>query len=416
MIEFERFTLANGLRVLVHIDTSTPMVAMNIVYDVGARDEKADKTGFAHLFEHLMFGGSKNIPDFDKPLQMAGGQSNAFTSNDITNYYDTLPLQNLETAFWLESDRMNELAFTPKSLEVQRNVVIEEFKQRYLNQPYGDIWLLLRPLAYMVHPYQWATIGKEISHIENATMDDVKAFFYKHYSPQNAVLCVSGNVDTSYISELAEKWFGKIEPREKYVRNLPKEPVQKEFRKLTVERDVPNDQLVLAYKMVNRLHPDYYVTDLISDILSRGQSSRLYKNLVMENPKFSDINAYISGSVEEGLFIVSGKPAEGVSLDEAFALIQVELKGLITEKIKESELEKVKNKIESTHTFSEMSILNKAMSLCFFELMGDAGLLNEEVNKYRSVTAEQIQRVAANLFKEENCSALYYSALSKDKK
>jgi zinc protease len=295
MITFHKFTLANGLRVIVHQDPSTPIAAFNLVYDVGARDEREEQTGFAHLFEHLMFGGSKNIPDFDKPLQMAGGQSNAFTSNDITNYYNTLPLQNLETAFWLESDRMNELAFTEKSLEVQRSVVIEEFKQRYLNQPYGDLWLLLRPLAYEVHPYKWATIGKEISHIENATMDDVKSFFYKHYGPQNAVLCIAGDVQLDEIKSLTEKYFGTIEKRPKYERNLPVEPIQTSFRKLEVHRPVPNDQLVLAFKMEGRMHPDYYVADLISDILSRGQSSRLYKKLIIDNPKFIDINAYISG-------------------------------------------------------------------------------------------------------------------------
>jgi zinc protease len=415
MIEFEKFTLANGLRVLVHKDVSTPIVAMNIVYDVGARDEHADKTGFAHLFEHLMFGGSKNISDFDKPLQMAGGQSNAFTSNDITNYYDTLPLQNLETAFWLESDRMNELAFTDKSLEVQRNVVIEEFKQRYLNQPYGDVWMLLRPLAYQVHPYQWATIGKEISHIEKATMDDVKAFFYKHYGPQNAIMCIAGNVDLNEVHQLTKKWFAGIAARQKHTRELPKEPEQKELRKLEVERDVPNDQLVLAFKMEKRLHPDYYVADLISDLLSRGQSSRLYKNLVIKNPKFTDINAYITGNIEEGLFVVSGKPIDDVSLEEAYSLIRSQLEAMANELMDAKELEKVKNKIESTHTFSEMSILNKAMSLCFYELLGDAHLINQEVDKYRSVTAENIQLLSKQLFREENCSALYYRA-SKTKK
>jgi zinc protease len=415
MIEFERFTLANGLRVLVHRDISTPMVAVNILYDVGARDEQADKTGFAHLFEHLMFGGSKHIPDFDKPLQMAGGQSNAFTSNDITNYYDTLPVQNIETAFWLESDRMNELAFTDKSLEVQRSVVIEEFKQRYLNQPYGDIWLLLRPLAYKAHPYQWATIGKEISHIEKATMEDVKSFFYKHYSPQNAVMCVAGNVELDEIKRLSEKWFGGIEARRKYVRSLPEEPLQNEFRKLEVERDVPNDQLILAFKMEKRMHPEYYVADLISDILSRGQSSRLYKKLVMENPLFVDINAYVTGSIDEGLFIVSGKPAEGVSLEEAYSYVRQELNLLASDEIGEKELDKVKNKIESTQTFGEMSVLNKAMSLCFFELLGDANFINQEVENYRSISNEDIQKLARKLFREENCSALFYRAIQNNK-
>lgn len=413
MISFNKFKLDNGLTVIHHKDDSTPIVAFNILYDVGARDEDENRTGFAHLFEHLMFGGSVNIENFDTPLQMAGGQSNAFTSNDITNYYSTLPRENLETAFWLDSDRLNQLAFTPKSLEVQRSVVIEEFKQRYLNQPYGDVWLLLRPLAYQVHPYKWATIGKEIKHIEDATMEDVKAFFYKHYGPQNAILCVAGDLDLELVKSLSEKWFGGIDARIKYERLLPEEPRQEEYRELTVERDVPNDALYMAFHMPDRLSKDYYVADLISDVLSRGHSARLYKEYVMENPKFNDIHAYVSGNIEKGLFVFSGNPAEGVSLAEAQSLIWEAIDRIKTELVSERELEKVKNKVESSTVFGEMSALNKAMSLCFYELIGDAGKINMEVDNYLCITQEDVQRVALEMFRKENCSVLNYKAKKK---
>ncbi len=410
MITFDKFTLNNGLRVIVHEDKSTPIVAVNLVYDVGARDEQPDKTGFAHLFEHLMFGGSKNIENFDGPLQHAGGQNNAFTSNDITNYYCTLPVQNIETALWLESDRLESLAFTPKSLEVQRSVVIEEFKQRYLNQPYGDVWLLLRPLAYKKHPYKWATIGKEIKHIEDATMEDVKAFFYKHYGPQNVVMSIAGDISPSKAKALVEKWFGTIDKREKYNRELPKEPPQTELRTLTVERDVPSDAIYIAFKMGNRMNQSYYVADVISDILSRGESSRLYKKLIKEQPSFTDINAYITGSLDEGLFIISGKPKDGVSLEQAYELIKTELSLLQTEKCAEEELTMVKNKIESTTVFSEMSVLNKAMGLGYYELLGDANWINNEEKKYHKITADDILKEAQSLFKETNCSVLFYKS------
>lgn len=408
MIKFNRFELSNGLRVIHHQDESTPLAAFNLIYDVGARDESPERTGFAHLFEHLMFGGSKHIPNFDEPLQKAGGQSNAFTSNDITNYYCTLPKENLETAFWLESDRMLELAFTPKSLEVQRNVVIEEFKQRYLNQPYGDVWLLLRPLAYKKHPYQWATIGKEIEHIADATMEEVKAFFYKHYSPQNGVLCIAGDIPLNEVKELSEKYFGEIPAREKYIRDLPKEPAQDEFREISVERDVPADAIYMAFHMCSRTDDDYHGTDLISDVLSRGKSSRLFKGLILDNPKFNEISAYVSGSFDEGLFVVTGKPAEGVSLKEAQDLIWEYLEDLKVEPVSKRELEKVQNKVESSNVFGEMSVLNKAMSLCFYELISDAEDINREVEKYKKVTQEDLQRIAKSIFRKENCSVLNY--------
>lgn len=410
MIKFDRFTLDNGLKVIVHQDKSTPLVTINILYNVGARDENPEKTGFAHLFEHLMFGGSVNIPNFDEPLQRVGGENNAFTSNDITNYYLTVPKFNIETGFWLESDRMLSLAFTDKSLEVQRSVVIEEFKQRYLNQPYGDVWLLLRPLAFKKHPYQWPTIGKEISHIEDATMDDVKAFFRKYYAPNNAILVVAGDVQTDEIKSLTEKWFGAIPKGEKVEKNFPVEPRQTLPRTLTVERDVPLDAIYKAYHMSAKTDQKYFATDLLSDILSRGNSARLYRELVKNKKLFSEINAYMSGDIDPGLFIVSGKITEGVSMAEAEMAIRDELDKIKLELVSENELQKVKNKVESTLQFSEMSVLNKAMNLAYAELLGDAELANKEVENYLKVTSQDILNLSNEILDENNCSTLYYLA------
>lgn len=413
MIGFNKFTLDNGLKVIFHEDRSTPLVCVNILYDVGARDEDSEKTGFAHLFEHLMFGGSLNIPSFDEPLQRVGGENNAFTNNDITNYYITLPAENLETGFWLESDRMLQLGFSDKSLEVQRSVVIEEFRQRYLNQPYGDVWLLLRPLAYRVHPYQWPTIGKDIKHIENATMDDVKAFFYSHYAPNNAIMVVAGNTDLETVKKLSEKWFGDIEKRRIGTRAIQEEPKQEEKRTLTVERNVPVDSIYKVFHMVARNDPQFHTTDLISDILSNGRSSRFYNNLVKGKKLFSEVNAYVSGDIDAGLLVVSGKLAAGVTFDVAEAAIDEELKKLTTELVAEDELQKVKNKVESVHVFGETNVLNKAMNLAYFELLGDASLINMEVERYAKVTAEDIREVSSSLFVENNSSVLYYKALKK---
>ncbi|KQM76881.1 peptidase M16 [Pedobacter sp. Leaf216] len=408
MVDFNRFTLANGLKVLVHEDATTPMAVLNILYDVGARDEDPEKTGFAHLFEHLMFGGSVNIPNYDEPLQRVGGENNAFTSNDITNYYITLPAENIETAFWLESDRMLSLAFSEKSLDTQRNVVSEEFKQRYLNQPYGDVWLKLRPLAYKKHSYRWATIGKELSHIENATMDDVKSFFKKHYTPQNAILVVGGNVKTEDVKKLAEKWFEPIPAGDKYNRDLIQEEPQTEARHETVKANVPLNAIYMAFKMPGRLNQDYYAFDLLSDILSRGQSSRLYNSLLKEQQLFSDINAYISSSLDPGLFIVEGKLIEGVSVETAEKAIWTELNKLKTELVTDIELTKVKNKVESVLVFSEMSLLDKAMNLAYYELLGDAALLNNETAEFLNVNAEDIKRISNETFSPNSSSTLYY--------
>ncbi len=409
MIQFEKFKLKNNLTVIVHQDKSTPMACINIIYDVGARDEDENKTGFAHLFEHLMFGGSVNIPNYDEPLQIVGGENNAFTTNDITNYYCTVPANNLETAFWLESDRMLSLAFTEKSLEVQRSVVIEEFKQRYLNQPYGDVWLLLRPLIYTQHPYKWATIGKEISHIENATMDDVKAFFKKHYCPSNAIMVVAGNVDVEQVKQLSEKWFESIPAGEKPKRNLPVEPKQTEYKSLTVEReDIPISSIYRAYHMCARNDAEYHTVDVLSDILSRGNSSRLYKNLIKDKQLFSDINAYVMGDFDKGLFVISGKVNDGVSIEQAEAGIDAEIQKMQQELISVEELQKCKNKVESTVTYSETDVLNKATNLAISELLGDANLINLEIENYQKVTAEQVQQQANEILRKENCSTLFY--------
>ena len=410
MINFERFVLDNGLKVIVHQDKSTPIVAFNLLYDVGARDEDPSRTGFAHLFEHLMFGGSVNIADYDEVVEKSGGQNNAFTSNDITNYYITLPKDNLEQAFRLESDRMLSLAFTTKSLEVQRQVVIEEFKQNYLNQPYGDVHLLLRPLAYKKHPYQWATIGKEVSHIEEATMEEVKAFFYKHYAPNNAILVVAGDVELEEVKRLSEKWFAPIERRDVHKRNLPKEPRQEQARSLTVEREVPVDIIYKAFHMCARKDPNYFATDLISDVLSRGNSSRLYKSLVKEQKLFTDIDAFIGGDLDEGLFYFGGKLADGVTMEQAEAGIDAETEKLKTILVSQEELTKVKNKVISAHMFSELNVLNKAMNLATSELIGDANLVNKQLELYDAVNPNLIREIAKDLFRQENSNTLYYHA------
>lgn len=413
MIQYQKFTLANGLRVIVHEDKNTPMVAFNVLYNVGARDEDADHTGFAHLFEHLMFGGSENIPVYDAPLQMAGGENNAYTTNDITNYYIQLPAENIETAFWLESDRMKGLAFSPKSLEVQRKVVCEEFKEHYINKPYGDAWKHLRKLAYHHHPYQWMTIGKELKHIEDATLEDVKSFFYKHYRPQEAVLCVAGNISVEKVKSLAEEWFGDIPMGAPYERNLPQEPVQTEPHFETVEADVPLDALYKAWHIQGRLHPDYYAADLITEIMGNGLASRLHQRLVKEQKLFSHIHCYHTGSLDPGLLVIEGKLVIGRSLEEADAAIEKELETLMTDGVSDIELEKAKNKIESMIVFEDMNLLSRANNLAFYELLGDAALMNTEWERYNAVSTTQLIAVAKDVFKKENSSTLFYKKSGK---
>lgn len=408
MIEFSRFVLENGLRVVVHEDPSTPMAVVNVLYDVGSRDELPEKTGFAHLFEHLMFGGSANIPDFDVPIQMAGGENNAFTNSDITNFYNLLPAQNLEVAFWLESDRMLSLNFDTTVLETQRKVVLEEFKETCLNKPYGDVWHHLCSLVYQVHPYRWPTIGVVPKHIEDVTMDDVEHFYSSYYAPNNAILIVAGNVTEAQVRDLANKWFTNIPKGTIPERNLPEEPVQEAFRSIDMKADVPIDAFYMAFRMPERLHKDYYTIDLISDILCSGNSSRLYRRLLREQKLFSHIDCYITGSVDPGLFMVEGKPANGVDIAKAEAAIWGELEQICTELLSDKELEKIKNKVESNLIFSESSILNKAINLAFFEVLGDVGRINEEAKMYENISAEDIQRIAQGLLQRDNCSILYY--------
>jgi predicted Zn-dependent peptidase len=408
MIGYDRFVLDNGLRVLVHEDHSTPMAVVNIMYDVGSKDEDPNKTGFAHLFEHLMFGGSINIEDYDEPLQRAGGENNAYTTNDLTNYYCQLPAQNIETAFWLESDRMLSLAFSEKSLEVQRKVVCEEFKEHYINKPYGDAWHKMRELAYEVHPYRWMTIGKELSHVEDARIEDVKQFFFKHYTPANAILVVAGNVKAADIRPLAQKWFGGIPGGEKYMRNIPVEPKQTKARLLEVYEDVPLDALYKTWHIDSRLEKGYYIADLISEVLGGGTSSRLYQSLVKEQKLFSNIECYHFGSVERGLFTIEGKLVKGVKMQDAENAINEIVASMQSEKITEAELEKVKNKTESVIAFEDMSVMNRANSLAFYELLGDADLMNKELSKYQSITAEDILDYSKVIFDTNNSNTLHY--------
>ena len=409
-MKINKYTLPNGLRLVHCLDTSTQMVALNVLYDVGARDEHPEHTGFTHLFEHLMFGGSMHIPDYDGPLQMAGGESNAWTNNDITNYWLTLPKQNAELGFWLESDRMLSLEFSPKSLEVQRSVVMEEFKQRCLNQPYGDVSHFLRPLAYRVHPYQWPTIGKDLSHIAEATMEQVKAFFFRYYAPNNAILVVAGNISWEDTLSLTEKWFASIPRREVPTRALPQEPEQTAMRRLEVERDVPVDALYMAFHMDARDGKNFYACDILTDLLSNGQSSRLNQHLVQERKIFSNIDAYISASRDAGLLYVSGKPAKGISLKQAEEAVWEQLQILSEELVGEHELEKVKNKFESTQIFNNLSYLNVATNLAWYELIGKAEDIDTEVDRYRAVTTEQLRTVASQVFSKPNASILYYKA------
>ncbi len=408
MVRFERFQLANGLKVLVHPDTSTPMAVVNVLYDVGARDEDPERTGFAHLFEHLMFGGSVNIPDYDEPLQVAGGENNAYTTNDLTNYYLQLPADNLETAFWLESDRMLSLAFSKKSLDVQRKVVCEEFREHYINKPYGDVWHLMRQLAYTTHPYRWMTIGQELSHIENARLEDVKNFFFKHYTPCNAILVVAGNVTVEQVQLLAEKWFGDIPAGERYLRQLPQEPEQTSERRLTVHRNVPMDAIYKTWHMCSRLDDKYYATDLLSDILGGGASSRLYQSLVKEQQLFAAINCYHFGSLDAGLFTIEGQLVKGVDIQKAEAAIEAELDKVRNSLIDERELQKVQNKTESVMAFEDMSVMNRAGSLAYYELLGDGELMNTEFSKYRAVTTAQIHQLANEILTPANSNTLWY--------
>ena len=414
MIYFNRFSLENGLKVLVHEDNSSPLVAMNILYDVGSKDEEPEMTGLAHLFEHLMFGGSVNIPDFDKPLQMVGGENNAFTNNDITNYYLTVPAENIETAFWLESDRMLGLNFSQKNLDIQKNVVIEEFNQRYLNQPYGDAILKLRPLAYKVHPYRWPAIGMDINHVAGVSLENIQEFFYSHYAPNNAIIAISGKITLDDAAKLTTRWFGPIPFRKVTRRKLPAEPIQDEKRNITIEKDVPSDALYKVWHIGPRNNSDFHTLDLITDLLAGGKSGRLHTKLVRDKKMFSEINAYITSDIDPGLVILQGKLMKGIDIQNADEAVNEVVSRLQENNNLEDEMEKVMNKFESSTVFSNTSILNKAVSLAYYELLGNPDLINQEVDTYRSVTSDMVFEAAKKYFRPSNCSTLYYKSAGEE--
>lgn len=407
MISFEKYVLDNGLRVILHQDTSSPMAVVNVAYDVGSRDEEVEKTGFAHLFEHLMFGGSANIPDFDTPIQMAGGENNAFTNSDMTNFYNILPAQNIETALWLESDRMMKLDFSPKSLATQQKVVIEEFKETCLNQPYGDMWHHLSDMAYKEHSYRWPTIGLVPEHIEDAKLEDVEAFFYRYYRPNNAVLVVAGNIQINDIKSQISKYFDNIPSGVALKRALPVEPKQTAIRSKTIESAVPLPSIIMAFNMCDRLNDDYYAIDLLSDILANGRSSRFFVNIYKQSI-CSTIDAFISGTFDPGLFVVEARPMPGVSIDQAREVIWKELNEVKTNGVLVDELEKIRNKTESSLVYSEVTVLHKAMNLAYYEILGDANMINIQSQKYQQVTAEDIKRVANEILSPEQCNEIIY--------
>ncbi len=412
MISYNIHHLKNGLTLIHHSDMNTNLCVTNLLYNVGARDEHPEQTGFAHLFEHLMFGGSVHIPSFDTPLQKASGENNAFTSNDITNYYITLPSENIETALWLESDRMLRLDFSEKSLAVQKGVVIEEFKQRYLNQPYGDSWLEIRPLAYETHPYRWATIGKEISHIENAKLDDVSRFFDRFYNPSNAVLCIAGNIEFEEAVKLTEKWFGDIPSGTSNPNKYPREIEKKYRREKTIEADVPQNAFYMAFNMVERTHPLYFAFDLLSDILSGSESSRFMKTLVKEKGLFTHVHAYLTGDIDEGLFVIEGKLAGQTSFESAEQAVIEMLEAIKDNGLYEKELEKVKNKSITSNLFSKTSVLNKAMGLCYAHRLGDANLINTEVETMKAINEDMIRSACESYLLKSNQSVLKYRTKS----
>jgi len=408
MIRFERYTLPNGLRVIAHRDAGTPMVTTNILYDVGSRDEDPAATGFAHLFEHLMFEGTMNVPLFDAPVMMSGGENNAFTNNDLTNYYITLPANNLETALWLEADRMTGLDLSEERLTTQKSVVTEEFRQRYLNQPYGDLLLLLRPLAFRVHPYRWSAIGMDIKHIERADSVSLRRFYNRYYNPSNAILSVAGNIEPEEVFMLAEKWFGDIPAGERNERVLPQEPEQDKRREITVHRSVPAAHLVMAFHTLGRQSRDFYVLDLLTDILAGCDSARLHEQLVRKKELFSDADIYLSGEIDPGLVIFSGRLKNGVEPEKAAEAVTEELDRLVTEPVTGAELEKARNRYESQRLMSYLSASNKAFNLAFYELLGDAEGINRETEQYISVTTDEIADTSPRTFRPDNCSILYY--------
>lgn len=408
MIEVKSYTLGNGLRLLHHKDATTQMVALNLLYKVGARDENPEKTGYAHLFEHLMFSGSANAESYDEPLQAAGGENNAWTSNDMTNYYDVVPAHNVETAFWLESDRLLQLSLTEKKFEAQKSVVVEEFKQRCLNTPYGDVGHIIRENAYTVHPYRWPVIGRSIEVIEEATINDAWAFFHEYYSTDNLIMCVSGNIDFERAVELTEKWFGGIASRGVRRKVLPEEPIQTVERRVRVERDVPRNMILKAYHMCGRADVDYQTSDIISDVLANGNSARFFRNVLMKSDAFSSLDASVGGSLDPGLFYVRGYLNDGVTYEEGEAVIKKELEAFLQEGASEYEIAKYVNKLDSREQFENISYLEKATKLCAYEFSTTAADINTEMDRYRAITCDDVKRLAGKILNENNCTTLFY--------
>lgn len=414
MIDFQKYTLSNGLTLILHEDRDTPLVTVNTLYAVGARNETPDRTGFAHLFEHLMFGGTPKVPDFDAVVSNIGGECNASTNNDYTNYYITAPAAHLSTMLQLEADRMAGLDFSEGPLGVQQRVVTEEYNQRYLNQPYGDKWLLLRPLCYRVHPYRWSTIGADIRHVQQATVEDERLFFAQHYYPANAIVAIAGCIDKGEALQMAKQLFEPIacnKPRE--VCLLPQEPEPVEANRLEVERPVPSDALFMAFLMCDRLHPDFVVYDIISDVLSNGQSSRMYNRLVKQQGLFSEINAYITGDRDRGLFAIDGKLQPGVAFEKAEAAVWQELRQIAEEEMSAYELEKVANKYESTFAFLQYKASDRATSLCYYDWLGHIDWANSEPQLYRRATTKDVCRVAQECFQPHRANVIYYKSVCK---
>lgn len=410
MITYEKTTLSNGLTVIANLDTASRMAAVNILYKVGARNENPERTGLAHLFEHLMFRGSHQVPDFDTPLQMACGENNAFTNNDYTDFYITLPVVNIETALWLESDRMMGLNLSDEACKIEKRVVIEEFRQRYLNQPYGDANMLLRALAYKQHPYRWATIGLKPEHIEQASIEEIHDFYDHFYHPSNAILSFSGDMTPTEFFSLAEKWFGSITDTIHPISPIPQEPTQTSERRQIVERDVPATTISIAFRMGDRLSRDFFLGDITSDILAGGDSARLYEHLIKNKRLFASVNAYITGDVDCGLFVFTGQLLPSTTETQAEQALWDEIADLQNNLVSEYELEKVKNKFEANTLFGELNVMNKAMNLGYYEMIGDLGLINREVDIYRSLSAHDIASFARQTFRKENSSTLIYRA------
>jgi len=408
VILYNTFNLDNGLRVIHHLDKSKSATVLNVLYNVGARDENPKRTGFAHLFEHLMFGGSENIPSFDVALQKAGGTNNAFTSNDLTNYYIEIPAENIETAFWLESDRMKQLAFSEASLSVQKGVVVEEFKQRYLNQPYGKAYMHIRENAYQTHPYRWATIGKEIAHIEDATLEDVKSFFYQFYNPNNAILCIAGNIELEQVKHLSKKWFGPIPKGDRNKNIYPTEPKQTKEKRYEAKQENAQQAIYMAFHKASKKDKTHYAADLLSDLLANGKTSFLYSKLVEQQALFTTLSVYVGDDLDPGLLYIIGMIDNDKDLEEAEIALWREIEKFKSQFADEKELQRKKNKLITAKTYQETNILNKAMALCMAENEGNIEDVNKVNKYYNSVSMNEIKQLSNNILIKDNCTTILY--------